>query len=102
MMVRDNKILIRSGTVTPTAGAFDIGEPGFDKTAGTLWVKNAAGAMVQIGSGGGGGAPSAHAASHAAAGADAVTLTAAQITDFAAAVASAAPAPIHPFLLMGG
>lgn len=66
--------------------------------------------------------PSAHAASHAAAGADPLTITSAQVSDFAAAAAAAAPAttnaslltsgtladarlafvPLHPFLLMGG
>lgn len=43
-----------------------------------------------------------HAASHASGGGDALTLTASQISDFAASVAAASPAPIHPFLLMGG
>ena len=42
-----------------------------------------------------------HAATHGAAGGDAVTITTAQVSDFAAAVAAAAPAPIHPFLLGG-
>lgn len=65
---------------------------------------------------------SAHAATHAANGSDPLTLTSAQISDFATAAAAAAPAttnaslltsgtlsqdrldfvPIHPFLLMGG
>jgi hypothetical protein len=53
-MPRTNKILIRSGTVAPTASDFAIGEPGFDKSAGKLYVKNAAGTMVEIGSGSGG------------------------------------------------
>lgn len=43
-----------------------------------------------------------HASQHAANGSDPLTLTAAQVIDFAAAVAVSSPAPIHPFLLMGG
>ena len=55
-MPRNNKIIIRSGTVTPTASDFAVGEPAFDKSAGKLYIKNEAGAMVDItGSGGGGG-----------------------------------------------
>jgi hypothetical protein len=46
--------------------------------------------------------PTSHAASHAASGSDPLTLTSSQISDFATAVAAASPAPIHPFLLMGG
>ena len=51
-MPRTNKILLRSGTVAPTASDFAIGEPAFDKSAGRLYVKNAAGSMVEIGAGG--------------------------------------------------
>jgi hypothetical protein len=54
-MPRTNKILIRSGTVTPTASDFAVGEPAFDKSAGKLYIKNAAGVMVELGTGGGGG-----------------------------------------------
>jgi hypothetical protein len=54
-MPRKNKILIRNGTTTPSAADFDVAEPAFDKTAGKLYVKNAAGLMVEIGAGGGGG-----------------------------------------------
>jgi hypothetical protein len=43
-----------------------------------------------------------HASQHAANGSDPLTLTSSQISDFSTAVASASPAPIHPFLLMGG
>lgn len=43
-----------------------------------------------------------HASQHAANGSDPLTLTSAQIGDFATAVEAASPAPIHPFLLMGG
>lgn len=45
---------------------------------------------------------SAHAAAHGSDGSDPVTLTSSQISDFTTAVATASPAPIHPFLLMGG
>jgi hypothetical protein len=54
-MPRKNNILIRSGTTTPSASDFNVGEPGFDKSAGKLYVKNAAGTMVEIGAGAGGG-----------------------------------------------
>ena len=54
-MPRTNKILIRSGTVAPTASDFAVGEPAFDKSAGKLYIKNAAGAMVELGTGGSGG-----------------------------------------------
>ena len=58
-MPRNNKILIRSGTVAPTASDFAVGEPAFDKSAGKLYIKNSAGTMVDItGSGGGGGSGS--------------------------------------------
>lgn len=43
-----------------------------------------------------------HAATHAAGGSDPLTLASSQISDFSAAVEAASPAPIHPFLLMGG
>jgi hypothetical protein len=49
------KILIRQGTTTPAAGDFDVAEPAWDKSAGKLYIKNAAGSMVEIGTGGGGG-----------------------------------------------
>jgi hypothetical protein len=54
-MPRTNKILIRSGTTTPSASDFAVGEPAFDKSAGKLYIKNAAGTMVELGTGGGGG-----------------------------------------------
>jgi hypothetical protein len=53
-----NTITLRQGTTTPSAGSFSIGEPAWDKTAGKLYIKNAAGAMVEIGAGGGGGGSS--------------------------------------------
>jgi hypothetical protein len=52
-MPRQNKILIRQGTTTPSAGDFDVAEPAWDKSAGKLYIKNAAGSMVEIGGGGG-------------------------------------------------
>lgn len=54
-MPRQNKILIRQGTTAPSAGDFDVAEPAWDKTAGKLYIKNAAGSMVEIGGAGGGG-----------------------------------------------
>jgi hypothetical protein len=42
------KIVIRNGTAAPSAGDFDVAEPAWDKTAGKLYIKNAAGAMVGI------------------------------------------------------
>jgi hypothetical protein len=55
-MPRKNKIIIRTGTGAPSASDFATGEPAFDSSAGSLYIKNAAGAMAQItgGSGGGG------------------------------------------------
>jgi hypothetical protein len=53
-MPRSNDIRIRSGTTTPSAGDFNVGEPAWDKSAGRLYVKSAAGTMVEIGAGGGG------------------------------------------------
>lgn len=47
-MPRNNKILIRSGTVAPTASDFAVGEPAFDKSAGKLYIKDSAGTMVDI------------------------------------------------------
>jgi hypothetical protein len=54
-MPRNAKIVIRNGTTTPNAVDFDTAEPAFDRSAGKLYIKNAAGAMVEIGTGGGGG-----------------------------------------------
>lgn len=68
-MPRKNNILIRSGTTAPSAADFNVGEPAFDKSAGKLYLKNAAGAMVEIGSGGGGLAEYATTASFPATGA---------------------------------
>jgi hypothetical protein len=50
-MPRKNKIIIRTGSAVPTAADFVTGEPAFDSSAGTLYIKNAAGTMAQIGSG---------------------------------------------------
>lgn len=48
-MPRNAKIVIRNGTTTPSAGDFDVAEPAWDKTTGKLYIKNAAGSMVEIG-----------------------------------------------------
>jgi hypothetical protein len=48
-MPRGNKILIRTGTATPSASDFASSEPAWDAAAGALWIKNAAGSMVQVG-----------------------------------------------------
>jgi len=50
-MPRGNKILIRTGTATPSAADFASSEPAWDAAAGTFWIKNAAGSMVQVGGG---------------------------------------------------
>lgn len=47
-MPRKNKILIRNGTTTPSAEDFDVAEPAFDKSAGKLYIKTAAGTMVDV------------------------------------------------------
>ena len=52
-MPRIAKIVIRNGTAAPSSGDFDVAEPAWDKTAGKLYIKNAAGAMVEIAAGGG-------------------------------------------------
>lgn len=54
-MPRVAKILIRNGTTAPNAGDFEVAEPAWDKTNGKLYIKNAAGTMVEIAGGGGGG-----------------------------------------------
>lgn len=56
-MPRQNKILLRQGTTTPSAGDFDVAEPAWDKTAGKLYIKNSAGTMVEIGAGSGAAVP---------------------------------------------
>jgi len=48
-MPRQNKIILRNGTTVPNGADFDIGEPAWNKDAGTLYVKNSAGAMVAVG-----------------------------------------------------
>ena len=54
-MTRIAKILIRNGTAAPNAADFEVSEPAWDKTNGKLYIKNAAGTMVEIAGGGGGG-----------------------------------------------
>lgn len=49
-----NTIRLRRGTTTPSAGSFLEGEPAWDSTNSKLYIKNAAGTMVQINSSGGG------------------------------------------------
>lgn len=48
-----NTIRLRRGSGAPTAGSFVEGEPAWDSTNGNLYIKNAAGTMVQIGGSGG-------------------------------------------------
>lgn len=50
-MARVAKILIRNGTTAPSAGDFDVAEPAWDKTNSKLYIKNAAGSMVEIAGG---------------------------------------------------
>ena len=57
-MPRKNKIIIRTGAGAPSASDFATGEPAFDSSAGSLYIKNAAGTMAQITGGGGGGSGS--------------------------------------------
>ena len=45
-------IRLRRGSGAPTAGSFVEGEPAWDSTNGKLYVKSAAGSMVEIGGGG--------------------------------------------------
>lgn len=52
-MPRIAKILLRSGTAAPSPGDFEVAEPAWDKTNSKLYIKNAAGAMVEIAGGGG-------------------------------------------------
>lgn len=54
-----NTIRLRRGTTAPSAGSFVEGEPAWDSVNGKLYIKNAAGAMVQINSTGGSSAFSA-------------------------------------------
>jgi hypothetical protein len=55
-MPRKNKIIIRTGSGAPSASDFVAGEPGWDSTNGKLYIRNAAGSMVDVtGSGGAGG-----------------------------------------------
>jgi hypothetical protein len=44
-----NTLRLRRGSGVPSAGSFVEGEPAWDSTNGKLYVKNAAGAMVQVG-----------------------------------------------------
>lgn len=51
-MPRGNKILIRTGSAAPSAADFAVSEPAWDSSAGKLYVKSAAGSMVEVGGGG--------------------------------------------------
>lgn len=51
-MPRGNKILIRSGTTTPSASDFVTNEPAWDRTAKKLYVKAGDGTMVEVGGAG--------------------------------------------------
>ena len=48
-MPRGNKIQIRTGSATPSAADFATSEPAWDSSAGKLYVKSAAGSMVEVG-----------------------------------------------------
>lgn len=145
-MPRGNKIQIRTGNGVPSPADFATSEPAWDGVS-KFYIKNAAGAMVEIG-GGGGGSPSlvvaasasafpatgsesalyldestsrifqwdsgvyvevggsgggvSHASTHAIGGGDAITITSAQVSDFATAAAAAAPATTNASLLTSG
>jgi len=43
-----NTLRLRRGSSAPSAGSFAEGEPGWDSTNGRLYIKNAAGTMVEI------------------------------------------------------
>lgn len=43
-----NTIKLRRGTTAPAAASFAVGEPAWDQNLGILYIKNAAGTMVQI------------------------------------------------------
>lgn len=47
-MPRNAKIILRNGTAAPSAADFVVGEPAWDKTNGRLYVKDAAGSMVEV------------------------------------------------------
>lgn len=48
-MPRDRLITFRSGSGVPAAANFELGEPGWNSTDGKLYIKNAAGVMVEVG-----------------------------------------------------
>lgn len=54
-MPRNHKIVLRTGTTTPGAPNFEVGEPAWDKTGKKLYIKAEDGTMVEIAGGGGGG-----------------------------------------------
>lgn len=44
-----NTIRLRRGNGVPSAAAFQVAEPGWDQVGNKLYIKNAAGVMVEIG-----------------------------------------------------
>ncbi len=50
-MPRKNDIRLRSGTATPSASDFNVGEPAWDAAGGRLYIKSTAGQMVPVGPG---------------------------------------------------
>lgn len=46
-----NTIRLRRGSTIPSAGSFVEGEPAWDSTNNKLYIKNAAGSMIEIGAG---------------------------------------------------
>ena len=53
-MPRNQKIVFRQGTTTPSAPDFEVGEPAWDKLAKKFYLKAEDGTMVEIASGSGG------------------------------------------------
>jgi hypothetical protein len=101
-MPRKNKIIIRTGTGAPSAADFATGEPAFDSSAGSLYIKNAAGAMAQITGGSEGGVTDGSKGDIVVSGSGSTwTIAAGAVieADLANAVRNQI---IHPFLLMGG
>lgn len=62
-MPRNQKIVFRQGTTTPSAPDFEVGEPAWDKLAKKFYLKAEDGTMVEIAGGGGGGGTGSYTAS---------------------------------------
>lgn len=116
-MPRGNKILIRTGSAAPSAADFATSEPAWDSSSGKLYVKNAAGSMVEVGAGGSSSlATYATTANFPATGSANVLFLAedtsrlyqwespvyVEIGVSGGGGSAAADSSIHPFLLMGG